>query len=143
MSISAETPDATTVVLTVDLALPPQQAYAAFTDIATLSEWFWPERLAPTYAIDASVGGTLRARSDVADLGVTATFRELESERIVLDWRWDGATEATTVKIEIAAAENGSALTLTHGGNADEAARDEHRQGWTDCLGRLAELSPG
>src|SRR3954471_7290782 len=108
MTISAETPDATTVVLTADLALPPDEAYAAFTDVGTLSEWFWPTRLAPTYAIDPVVDGALRARSGVADLGVTATFRELESERIVLDWRWDGATETTTVTIELTTSEQGT-----------------------------------
>lgn len=140
MSVEAQTPDATTVVLTVELALSPDETYAAFTDVATLSEWFWPERLQPTYAIDPVVGGSLRARSDVADLGVTATFRGLDPDRIVFDWQWDGATETTSVAIDIAPGEEGTLVTLTHSGNADESARDEHRQGWTDCLDRLAEL---
>lgn len=142
MSVAATTPDATTVVLTVDLALGPDEAYAAFTDVATFAEWFWPDRLQPTYAIDPAVDGTLHARSDVADLGVTATFREIEQTRIVLDWRWDGASDSTTVTIAIEPADVGSRLVLTHSDNADESARDQHRQGWTDCLDRLAQLTP-
>src|ERR1700710_65092 len=95
-SLSAATPDAATVVLTAELDRTPGEAYASFTDAAALATWFWPDRLQPTYAVDAVVGGALRARSDVADFGITATFRELVPDtRLVADWRWDGADEST------------------------------------------------
>jgi uncharacterized protein YndB with AHSA1/START domain len=137
-SVSSAVPDAATVVLTAHLDRPPTDAYAAFTDVAALATWFWPARLEPTYAVDAVVGGALRARSDVADFGVTATFRELVPDaRLAMDWRWDGHEDATSVRIEFAASEDGTTLTLTHSANPTEAARDEHRQGWTDCLDRL------
>jgi len=57
--------------------------------------------------------------------------------RLSFTWIWDGETEETLVSIDLAAAGDRTGLILTHGGFAEEAARDNHIVGWSDCLERL------
>jgi uncharacterized protein YndB with AHSA1/START domain len=59
-------------------------------------------------------------------------FREL-----VLDWGWRGEDARTTVAVSLEPSSAGTALTLTHAGNADDEAAENHRAGWESCLDRL------
>ena len=52
-------------------------------------------------------------------------------------WSWDGEDAETLVTIELAPGEDGTRLDLVHEGFADDSVRDEHVQGWSDCLDRL------
>ena len=121
-----------------DLAAPPERVWRALTDPAALAGWFWPERLAPTAEVDLEEGGRFRVASPTAGMAVEGSYVEVEPpRRLVSTWSWDGEDAVTLVTIELAPAGGGTGLDLVHEGFADERARDDHVQGWTDCLDRL------
>ena len=139
--VTSDTPDDATVVVTADVPLPVRTAFHAFTDARRLALWYWPARLQTSYEIDASVGGMWRARSEVIDMGYTAVFGEVvPDERLAMTWQWDDDADISKVEIDFAPTDTGTRVTVTHSDNPDIAARDQHRQGWTDCLTRLAAL---
>jgi uncharacterized protein YndB with AHSA1/START domain len=139
--LTIDTPDDATVVLTAAVARPVEAAYRAFTDIRLLEHWFWPERLQPSYELDVQVGGIWRARSEVIDAGFTAVYGEVvQNQRLAMSWEWDGEDAITKVQIDFASTGDDSTVIVTHGDNPTITARDEHRVGWTDCLGRLLEI---
>ncbi|MFF2773108.1 SRPBCC domain-containing protein, partial [Streptomyces bacillaris] len=61
--------------LTVErfVAAPPERVWRSFADPVELSAWFWPPRLQPQARLEATTGGDLRIRSEVADLGISGT----------------------------------------------------------------------
>ena len=97
--------------------------------------------------MDVRVGGSYRfgMRSpEGTDYWKHGMFRELvEPERIVFTFAWENADPTishellTTVTLE----EQGqkTRLTLRQTGFPTIERRDDHRQGWTSCLGRFAE----
>jgi uncharacterized protein YndB with AHSA1/START domain len=139
--VRARCPDDATVVLTANVPLDRAAAFRAFTDPAELGRWFWPARLQADITVEPAVGGVWRARSEVIGMGFTARFGQIvPDERLVVSWQWDDDDAVSDVVVDFADAGGGSTVTLTHGANPTVAARDEHRAGWTDCLGRLAQL---
>ena len=52
-------------------------------------------------------------------------------------WRWEGEGLETTVTITFKPERGGTLVTITHEGFADDQTRDDHIQGWNDCLDRL------
>ena len=126
--------------LTVErvVAAPPERVWRSFADPVELSAWFWPPRLRPQARIDATPGGTLRIRSDVADLGISGTVTAAEEGRLLsTTWRWDGEAGETAVTIELAPEADGTRVRVRHDGFATEDAVAEHVTGWNDCLDRL------
>ncbi|QNE35674.1 SRPBCC family protein [Leifsonia shinshuensis] len=126
--------------LTVErvVAAPPERVWRSFTDPVELSAWFWPPRLQPQARIDATPGGALRIRSDVADLGISGTVTAVEEGRLLATtWRWDGEDDETAVTIELAPGVEGTRVTVRHDGFVTEHAVEEHVTGWNDCLDRL------
>jgi uncharacterized protein YndB with AHSA1/START domain len=137
--ISSDTPDDATVVVTAAVPMTVAAAWDEFTDVHRLAQWFWPERLQSSYEIDARVGGMWRVRSEEISMGFTAVFGEVvPNERLAMTWQWDEDDSISKVEITFAAADDGAVVTVTHSANPSVELRDEHRQGWTDCLGRLA-----
>lgn len=138
--VRADDVDDATVALSVHVDAVPGRVFAAFTDPAQLVAWFWPERLATRYETDVRDGGTFTILSETGGMGVRGTYLEVTPpRRLVLTWLWDGERTASEVLVEISEAGAGSEVVLTHGGNPTVEARDLHRQGWIDCLGRLAD----
>jgi uncharacterized protein YndB with AHSA1/START domain len=71
-------------------------------------------------------------------MAVGGEYRIVEpTDRLVFTWQWDGEDAETLVEIRLAPQADGTHLTLAHGGFATADARDEHAQGWQDCLERL------
>jgi uncharacterized protein YndB with AHSA1/START domain len=117
------------------LPYPLGRVWSALTDAAALAGWFWPERLQAVADVDLQPGGAWR----IAGLGIAVSGRYAEVElahRLVSTWQWDGDDLVTTVTMTLA---TGTELTLIHTGFPDEAARDDHVKGWSDCLDRLSE----
>ncbi|HEV2872627.1 MAG TPA: SRPBCC domain-containing protein, partial [Actinomycetota bacterium] len=122
-----------------DLDAPPVQVWRALTDPAALAAWFWPPRLEPAAEVALAVGGGYRIAGPGAGIAVSGRYLELDPpHRLACTWRWDGEDAETLATVELAASgEGGTALTLGHEGFADDATRDDHVQGWADCLDRL------
>ena len=127
------------LVLQRDLSAPPERVWRALTDPVALAAWFWPPRLEPAAEVDLAVGGGYRIDGPGAGIAVAGRYLELDPpHRLACTWSWDGEDSETLVTVELApSGEGGTGLALRHEGFADDAARDDHVQGWTDCLGRL------
>lgn len=140
-TISSDTPDDATAVVTASVGLPVEIAFRAFTDRRQLALWYWPERFETSYELDPTVGGIWRGRSEIISTGFTAVFGEVvANERLAMTWQWDDDESISKVEIGFAATTDGSTVTVTHSDNESVTARDEHRAGWTDCLTRLTGL---
>jgi uncharacterized protein YndB with AHSA1/START domain len=117
------------------LPFPVKQVRRALTDPGELAGWFWPESLATTVEVDLRVGGDYR----IAGIGmaVGGEYRAVDPDRLVYTWQWDGEPEETLVTVELIRVGAGTQLTVTHSGFTDDADRDNHIKGWSDCLDRL------
>jgi uncharacterized protein YndB with AHSA1/START domain len=133
------------VVLTQRVPAPPATVYAHWVDAELLATWWWPQWPDTTYEVDARVGGAYRIRSDGAGLGAHGIFTELdEPHRIAMNWVWETGDETSpedTVSVGFAEHDGGTLVTVTHAVVAAGEDTSGLRQGWTDVLARLAELS--
>jgi uncharacterized protein YndB with AHSA1/START domain len=118
---------------------PRAAVWAAFTDVDVFNAWFWPPRLSPLTVLDVRQGGSWRVTSSVGEMGVGGSYGELrELEQLDMSWQWDGDAEVTEVTVRFDEdGESGTILRVEHRGFGDDARRDEHEQGWNDCLDRL------
>src|SRR5262249_10886522 len=122
------------------LAATPERVWAALTDPSALAAWFWPPALRTELERDPG-GYEIRAPGQMA---VRGTYDEIDPpHRLRFTWQWDGETEQTAVSIDLSGVDGGTAVTLIHEGFADEVSRDNHIQGWSDCLDRLPEYLAG
>jgi uncharacterized protein YndB with AHSA1/START domain len=122
----------------------PGKVWRAWTDPQALKRWFGPEEIVcvPLAEVDLRVGGRFRVTMRAADgetHDVSGTYLEIVPHRkLVFSWAWRSTPEResrVTVRIEPDA--DGCELVLTHEQFFDEAARDNHRRGWTGALVRL------
>jgi uncharacterized protein YndB with AHSA1/START domain len=124
------TPD---LIVSRSLQAPPAAVWQAFTSAAALEEWFWPQRFGTTAEIDLRVGGRFRIASPRAGIAVSGRYTAVQPpNHLSFTWQWDGETQESLVIVELG--ETG--LVLTHRG-LDDAARESHVTGWSDCLDRL------
>jgi uncharacterized protein YndB with AHSA1/START domain len=129
-----------TLRLTRVLAAPPERVWRAFTDPAALAAWFWPQHFATTVETDLRVGGRYRIDGPGAGMAVSGEYVTVEApSRLMFTWRWDGEVEETLVTLHLPPVGDGTELTLTHERLSDDAARDNHIKGWSDCLDRLPQ----
>jgi uncharacterized protein YndB with AHSA1/START domain len=120
------------------LAAPPERVWRAFTEPAALAAWFWPERFGPTAEVDLRTGGRFRIAGPRVGMAVSGDYVEIEPpKRLVFTWQWDGEAEQTLVTVTLVAVADGTDLTVVHERFADDTSRDNHVQGWSDCLDRL------
>lgn len=135
-----------TLEMTRMLDSPRETVWEAWTDPAVLARWWWPARFQTVYEVDLRVGGDFSFRTaDLPDLGVLAvsgTYIEVRRpERLVYTWRWEGQAEPPTkVTVEFVERGQGTEVRITHAGFASEGERNNHLQGWNDCLDRLQSL---
>lgn len=123
----------------VTVAADPETVWRDWTDATALAEWFWPPRLETVATVDHEAG-TWRVRSDVAGIGATGKVRFWDPpERLELSWRWDGEESKTDVTLDIEPTDGGTEVRVRQGTFTVDTERDEHVQGWTDCLARLVE----
>ena len=129
----------TSVQITRVLAAPPERVWEAFTRPETLAAWFWPARLKPTVSAEVRVGGAYRIEG--TGMAVSGVYLEIEPlRRLVFSWRWDSDETESLVTLEFEASGGKTVLALRHDRLAGDADRDNHAQGWNDCLDRLSSL---
>lgn len=136
------------IVISVDLAVAPASAYAAFT--ARFTDW-WP---AATHSLsrddatrcrfEASVGGAVDEQAPDGRRHVWGEVLAVEPGRRVR-FSWHPGREpasAQWVEVEFLPVAGGSRVTLTHGGwdalgEIGPLMRQEYLPGWRHLLGRL------
>ena len=130
--------------LRISRVLPadPETVFAAWTDPASLRQWFDPGGVSVTVAeIDARVGGRLvinmRGNESGRDFPHEGEFLEVEPpRRLVFSWRtpWERESQVT---IELTPCDGGTELTLIHERIPDAKLRDDYRGGWSRVLESL------
>jgi len=109
------------------------QLWQAFTNPSGLAAWLWPDQETEV-VIDLRVGGAWRAASSNLAIGVGGRYTEITvPHQLAFTWSWAGEPEVTQVSVEF----TGVGLVLEHHGFGSARSRDEHIEGWRDCLARL------
>jgi uncharacterized protein YndB with AHSA1/START domain len=125
---------------------PRDRVYAAWTDPAQLKHWFGPENVQTRDLIaDARVGGEFRwdlINPEGEKMTIRGEFRELQpGKKIVFTWQWDDdetwKDHISMVTVELADADGGTELRLTHEQLPNEELRDGHAEGWNSALNKL------
>ena len=120
------------------LSAPVDRVWHALTEPAAVAAWFWPARFQPAVALDLQVGGRYRIDGPAIGIAVSGEYLLVDApHRLDFDWQWDGEPGHTTVSLRLRGSGHGTALVVRHSGFADEATRDQHDLGWSDCLDRL------
>jgi uncharacterized protein YndB with AHSA1/START domain len=136
------------IVVTVELALSPAKAFAAFTE--RFADW-WPVAThslsrspATRCSFDARPGGRVEERAPDGARHVWGEVLEVESGRRVRFTWYPGreAGSAQWVDVDFAPGPAGSRVTLTHGGwealgEIGPLLRQEYVPGWRHVLGDL------
>jgi uncharacterized protein YndB with AHSA1/START domain len=132
----------TPLVLVQVVPHEPQVVFDAFVDSDRLASWWWPHLPDATYDLDATVGGRYRITSAIAGIGVNGQYVALEPpQRIELTWVWeDRQPVEERVEVRLSGIPDGTEVTVRHE-VADESSLEGLRQGWTDCLARLAAIT--
>jgi uncharacterized protein YndB with AHSA1/START domain len=125
------------IVRTLDA--PPEAIWHAFTTAEGLAGWIWPPSWQTVAQVDLRVGGSYRISSLPNGGAVDGEFVEIDRpRRLAQTWQWEGESQRTIVMVALAqSATGGTDLTLEHAGFATDEERDNHVQGWNDCLDRL------
>jgi uncharacterized protein YndB with AHSA1/START domain len=117
------------------LPFPVESVWRALTDPGALAAWFWPAGFGVVAQTDPRPDGAYRIASPDKGMAVGGRYLSVEpGTRLTFTWQWDDEDLVTTVTITLAP---DTELTLTHEGFPDEAQRDNHVTGWSDCLDRL------
>jgi len=136
------------LVITRIFDAPRELVFKAWTDPAHLVHWFGPRGFSlPSCKLDSRPAGNWRCcmlSPEGREHWVRGTFREIvEPERLVFSWAHEnpnGTLEhETLVAVTLVDLGGKTKLTLRHAIFESIPARDEHHNGWTSSLERLAE----
>lgn len=136
------------VVLHRTLEAPRERVYRAWTDPEALARWFAPsdEFSVTVHHQDLRLGGSFRIEmrhsSGKSHVGLGAYCVIEPPARLAFTWRWEEEPESTDtlVTIDLAPKGEGTELTFRHDLFTTEKAAQDHHQGWSGCLDRLAGL---
>ena len=128
----------TELTITRMLDAPAERVWRAFTDPAALAAWFWPASFGTKATATVAVDGTYRIAAVSPAMAVSGRYLEVDPQhRLVFTWRWDGDATDSEVRIDLTAAGDKTELVVRHRRMISDAERDNHAQGWNDCLDRL------
>jgi len=143
-------PAGSELVLTREFKAPRARVFAAWTDSRQAAHWWVPRDFTPlSCEMDVRPGGTWRRRMRAPDGAVIlkhGIYREIAApERLVFTYITENAVgivdPETLVSLSFVDFGDGrTRLTLWHTRFETEAARDEHRGGWTGGLERFASF---
>ena len=130
------------------LDAPRERVFAAWTDPARVAKWMGPGGWVCTPSrLEARPGGAyaLEMRHTDGDrVTAVGTYREVvPPERLVFTWAWLGEDgkpgHQSLVTVTFRAVGQKTELTLRHEGFDTAESRDNHRDGWSSCLDKLAD----
>ena len=128
------------------LKATPAKIYAAWTDPQQIARWWGPAGAVVLEAhADVRVGGKFRKRTrtlDGEEHVVSGIYREVvPNKKLVFSWAWRSTPERESL-VTVTLKQDGDTtiLTLLHEQFYDEAARDNHRFGWSGALDTLESL---
>lgn len=123
-----------------------EKVFDAWVDADVIREWWPPDAMENgPIATDPRVGGAYELGLVPKDGGdgfsATGTYRAVDRpERLEFTWKWSNAPLETVVTVEFNEVDEGTEVVLTHTGFPNAEARDQHEDGWTKCLERMAGL---
>jgi uncharacterized protein YndB with AHSA1/START domain len=126
----------------------PEKVWRAWTDPEALKRWWGPGPDEPVSLaqIDVRAGGRFRivfGGKDGKAHECAGTYKEVTPpRRLSFTWHWPNSTpeRVSVVTITFEAAPGGTQLKFRHEQLFDEAARDNHKRGWTAALSKLEEF---
>ncbi|MEV7648586.1 SRPBCC domain-containing protein [Arthrobacter sp. NPDC089319] len=130
------------------LEAPYERVFRMLTEPAELVKWWGPAGFTtPEATLDPRPGGSYRLTMQPPDgepFHLAGEFLEVDPpRRLVYTFRWEEPTpddRETTVILSLAARAGQTWIALTQGEFATEERLALHRDGWTDALGKLAEV---
>lgn len=124
----------------------PEAVYGAWLDPAMMTRFMSPR---PDMHVrearsDAREGGRFFVMMvGDKDFPHEGTYKVLQPHsRIVFTWEAPWSAPETEVSLDFAKVDGGTEVVLTHVRFLSEESRDNHEQGWTGILGKLAAVFP-
>ena len=135
-----------TLTVTRTIAAPPERVFDAWLDPAMLMRFMQPGpgMTTPSAATDPHIGGRfdLIMKNGDDEMPHGGVYQEIDRpNRLVFSWESPFSVQGSTVTLEFRAAGAGTHVTLTHVRFPDKESRDNHENGWTAILTRLAEVA--
>ena len=136
------------LTLTRRLHARPEKVYAAWADPLNLVQWFAQTQAKPGSLkadLDVRVGGRYRISwSDEKGehFQVGGVYREVvPNQRLKFTWAWHSTPEReSVVTVQFRPDAAGTLLIFDHEQFADEAARDNHKRGWSTFFDGLEKF---
>lgn len=125
------------------LKAAPAKVFRAWTEAAQVVKWMHPSGTEMIRAeIDARVDGRFRIvmrGRDGQEHDASGRYLEVMPDaKLVFTWAWRSTPEdVSRVTVMLKPDGAGTWLTLTHEQFADEAARDDHEEGWSEALDKF------
>jgi uncharacterized protein YndB with AHSA1/START domain len=134
-----------TITISRTVSASADRVFDAWTDVAQLAAWWWPQLGGTTYDVDARPGGRFRISSPAIGATVTGVYTEVDRpRRLAFTWVWedDGEPEAVvddTVVVTFEPQDEATVVTVAHTSTA-HVPEGGAEQGWNDVLDRLVGL---
>lgn len=127
---------------------PREKVFKAWIDPEALKRWFAPgdDFTTPVAQVEAKAGGKylIQMRSpDGKVYTVRGTYIEVRpSEKLVFSWAFEDWEEDQETLVTVDFYDRGASteIVLTHERFATTELRDDHEQGWSGALERLARI---
>lgn len=123
-----------------------ERVFDAWLDEDLIRAWWPPDGMeSGPVSTDPRVGGAyvlgLRPKDGGDGFSATGTYRAVDRpRRLEFTWQWSNAPLETVVTVEFNEVDEGTEVVLTHTGFPNAETRDQHQDGWTKCLERMAGL---
>lgn len=125
----------------------PETVWQAWTDPQALSRWFGPGEARPLTKVELDVrpGGRYTiafSTPDGEEHQVSGEYVQVEPPRkLSFSWAWKSTPDRVSfITVELQAGPGWTTMRFRHERFFDEAARDNHRGGWTATFARLDTL---
>ena len=132
------------LVVTKIIPASPERLFAAWTEPEQLKQWWGPESVTCIEAeVDLRLGGCYRIGNRFPDgsvVWITGRFHLIDAPRkLIYSWQVAATAEEELVTVSFRATTDGQTeVTVVHEHIPNRTVRKRHRQGWIECLRKLA-----